>query len=124
MSSECHMVQQMVEWKSKFDASFESLLNELNSLTCDVLVSALGNNSLKEDQVRLKEDWTVLQLDVTDKIKGLVVFQDSLNKRYSEILRKTEYSIFSRQDYSDGSQISTFKSRNPKYVPDSRFLSQ
>ena len=76
MSSECHLVQQVVEWKSKFDASFESLLNKLNSLMCDVLVSALGNNSLKEDRVRLEEYWTVLQLEVTNKIKGLVMFQD------------------------------------------------
>ena len=47
MSSESHLVQQMVELKSRFDASFEHLLNELNSLTCDVVVSAIGNNSPK-----------------------------------------------------------------------------
>ena len=64
------------------------------SLTCDVLVSALGNNSLKEDRVRLEEYWTALQLEVADEIKDLVVFQYSLNERYSEILRKTEYFIF------------------------------
>ena len=69
-------MQQVVEWKSRFDESFESLLNKLNSLMCDVLVSAFGNNSLKEDRVRLEEYWTVLQLEVTNKIKGLVVFQD------------------------------------------------
>ena len=66
-SSESHIVHQVVEWKSKFDSIFESWLNKLNSLTCDVLVSALGNNSLKEDHVRLEEYWTVLQLEIADK---------------------------------------------------------
>ena len=80
---ESHLVHQVVKCKSRFDSSFESLLNELNSLTCDVLVSALGNNTHKEDCVRLEKYWTALQLEVADKIKSLIIFQDGPNARYS-----------------------------------------
>jgi len=60
MSSENHLMKQMVELESIFDVIFEHLLDELNSLTCDVVVSAIGNNSTKEDKMKLKEYWSYL----------------------------------------------------------------
>ena len=49
MLSDNHLVERMVELKSKFDECFEHLLDELNALTHDVVISAIGNNSTKED---------------------------------------------------------------------------
>ena len=97
-------MERLVELKSKFDEFFEHLLDELNALTCNVVVSAIGNNSTKEDKAKLEEYWSCLQLEVADKIKDLVTFQENLNSRCSKILRQTEYSVFS--NCSHGSTIS------------------
>ena len=36
-----------------------------------MVISAIGNNSTKEDKVKLEEYWSCLQLEVADKIKEL-----------------------------------------------------
>ena len=51
------------------------MLDELNALTWDVVVSAIGNNSTKEGKAKLEEYWSCLQLEVADKIKPLVTFK-------------------------------------------------
>ena len=78
-TSRSHLVHQVVEYKSRFDSSFKSLLNELNSLTCDVLVSALGNNTNKKDHERIDNYWMALQIEIADKIKSLTCFQNNRN---------------------------------------------
>ena len=79
MSSENHLMGQLVELKSKFDGCFKHLLDELNALTCDVIISAIGNSSTKEDKMKLEEYWSCLQIEVANKIKDLVTFQENLN---------------------------------------------
>ena len=107
----------MVELKSRFNESFEHLLDKLNPLTCNVVVSAIVNNSTKEDKMKLEEYWSYLQLEVADNIKDHVTFQENLNGRCSKILRQIEYSVF-----SDSSHGSTIKSGYTSNVPDSSFL--
>ena len=119
MSSDNHLMGWMVELKSKFDGCFEHLLDELNALTCDVVISAIGNSSTKEYKIKLEEYWSCLQIEVANKIKDLITFQENLNSRCSKILTLTEYSVF-----SNSPQDSTTSLDCTRYVPDLSFLSK
>ena len=94
----------MVELKSRFDQSFEHLLNELNTLNLSVVNNAIGDNPTKEEKAKIKEYFSCLQLEMSGKIKNLVAFQEILNSRCSKILKMTEFAVFS--DSSQGKTTS------------------
>ena len=64
-----------------------------------------------------------LQIEIADKIKSLMYFQKSLNSRCSEILRRTDYFILSRPNYSERPQVGALQVGSTKFVLNPRFLS-
>ena len=78
----------------------------------------------KKDCERLNKYWLALQIEIADKIKSLTCFQNSLNSRIREILRRTNYFVLSRPNSLHGQQVDILQAGNTKFVPNPRFLSQ
>ena len=94
MSPDNKLVKRLVELKSKFDQSFEHLLNELNTLNLSVVNNAI-NNPTKEEKEKIEEYFSCLQLELSRKIKDLLEFQEGLNNSCTRILKLNEFAVFS-----------------------------
>ena len=101
-SSRLQIVRKMTSLKSEFDISFKHLLENLNALTGEILLKCFGDSPSSEEKKKASGYFMELQVEVSDKVLDLTLFQENLNDRCAKIHRKIDYADLTGLSISQG----------------------